>query len=161
MGGGGGETWSRLNLLLFAYIAHPLFISLHDEGPQFHPVQKQLCFALAHKTLYGHRNTQSRTFVMSFSQFFNTDTGYMLIPGSPRRLLWQVVDILFPKRSPHIKQGHGLLKTHVSCCSGQCQSGQHSAWHALWGGVTMTRGSLHSTGVWAPASFTSIAESWR
>lgn len=77
----------------------------------------------------------------------------MLIPGSPRWLLWQVVDILFPKRSPHIRQGHDPLKTHVSRCSGQCQCGQHSAWHAPRGGVTMTRGSFHSTGVWAPVIF--------
>ena len=77
----------------------------------------------------------------------------MLIPGSPRRLLWQVVDILIPNCSPHIRQGHGPLTTRVSRCSGQCLCGQHRAWHAPRGGVTMTRGSLHSTGGWAPAVF--------
>lgn len=141
------KTWSRLNLLLFAYVAlHPLFMSLHDKGLQFYPVQKQMCFAAAHKPLYGHRKTRSRTFVIS-----NIDSSSTFIPGSPRQLLWQVVDILFLKHSPHIRQGHGPLKTHVSRCSGQC--GQHSAWHAARGGVTMTWGSLHSTGVWAPVGF--------
>lgn len=36
------KSRSGLNLVPFAYVAvHPLFISLHDKGLEFHPVQKQ------------------------------------------------------------------------------------------------------------------------
>lgn len=40
---------------------------------------------------------------------------------SPRLLKWQALDILFPKHSPHIRQGHGLMENYVSYCPGQCQ----------------------------------------
>lgn len=38
-----------------------------------------------------------------------------------RMLLWQASDSLFPKHSPHIRQGHGLLENYVSHCPSQCQ----------------------------------------
>lgn len=69
-------------------------------------------------------NTHTRIHI--FPRFQPQTKKYRVISGSPRLLLWQVVDILFPKHSPHIRQGHGLLKTYVSHCPGQCQ--QRATW---------------------------------
>lgn len=89
----------------------------------FCPVDAHLLQLHMHSIL---THTHKATHFVIFPRFQPQTKKYRVISGSPRLLLWQVVDILFPKHSPHIRQGHGLLKTYVSHCPGQCQ--QRATW---------------------------------
>ena len=76
-----------------------------------------------HTLTHSHTHTHSdkATHFAIFPQFQPTDVSYTVVSGPPGLLLWQAADILSPKHSPHIRQGHGLLETYVSHCPCQCQ----------------------------------------